>query len=157
MGSKTRLSSYCTKRGNNTVNLVTSRKTIARLARPIRQHNNQSAIFLPAFGRSFLFFRMLIHIATQSWAFKLEHWENIRVLPSQSTTALEHKLEDPGYDDVCLKNKGYCWLLCYRIAPGFVLHWHPSCRVYCGGGTKGSGYTKLRFASFLCLSLAANW
>ena len=29
------LSSYCTKRGNNTVNLVTSRKTIARLAHPI--------------------------------------------------------------------------------------------------------------------------
>ena len=35
MGSKTRLSSYCTKRGDNTVNLVTSRKTNARLARPI--------------------------------------------------------------------------------------------------------------------------
>ena len=35
MGSKTRLISYCTKRGDNTVNLVTSRKTIARLARPI--------------------------------------------------------------------------------------------------------------------------
>ena len=35
MGSKTRLSSYCTKRGDNTVNLVTSRKTNTRLARPI--------------------------------------------------------------------------------------------------------------------------
>ena len=35
MGLKTRLSSYCTKRGDNTVNLVKSRKTIARLARPI--------------------------------------------------------------------------------------------------------------------------
>ena len=35
MGSKTRLSSYCTKRANNTVNLVTSRKINARLARPI--------------------------------------------------------------------------------------------------------------------------
>ena len=35
MGSKTRLSSYCTNRGDNTVNLVTSRKTNARLARPI--------------------------------------------------------------------------------------------------------------------------
>ena len=35
MGSKTRLSSYCTKQGDNTVNLVTSRKTNARLARPI--------------------------------------------------------------------------------------------------------------------------
>ena len=34
MGSKTRLSSYCSKRGDNTVNLVTSRKTNARLARP---------------------------------------------------------------------------------------------------------------------------
>ena len=34
MGSKTRLSSYCTKRGDNAVNLVTSRKTNARLARP---------------------------------------------------------------------------------------------------------------------------
>ena len=35
MGLKTRLSSYCSKRGDNTVNLVMSRKTNARLARPI--------------------------------------------------------------------------------------------------------------------------
>ena len=35
MGSKTRLSSYCTKRANNGVNLATSRKIITRLARPI--------------------------------------------------------------------------------------------------------------------------
>ena len=35
MGSKTRLSSYCSKRGDNTVNLVTSRKTNTRLACPI--------------------------------------------------------------------------------------------------------------------------
>ena len=35
MGPKMRLSSYCTKRGDNTVNLVTSRKTNARLAHPI--------------------------------------------------------------------------------------------------------------------------
>ena len=35
MGSKTRLSSNWTKRGDNTVNLVMSRKTNARLARPI--------------------------------------------------------------------------------------------------------------------------
>ena len=35
MGSKTRLSSYCTKRGDNAVNLVMSRKTNARLAHPI--------------------------------------------------------------------------------------------------------------------------
>ena len=35
MGSKTRLSSYCTKRANNSVNLVTSRKINTRLARPI--------------------------------------------------------------------------------------------------------------------------
>ena len=35
MGSKTRLGSYCTKRANNGVNLVTSHKTNARLARPI--------------------------------------------------------------------------------------------------------------------------
>ena len=34
MGSKTKLSSYCTKRGDNTVNLVTSQKKNARLARP---------------------------------------------------------------------------------------------------------------------------
>ena len=34
MRSKTRLSSYSTKRGDNTVNLGTSRKTNARLARP---------------------------------------------------------------------------------------------------------------------------
>ena len=41
MGSKTRLNSYCTKRGDNTVNLVTSRKTNARLARPIRDGNGK--------------------------------------------------------------------------------------------------------------------
>ena len=35
MGSKTRLSSYCTKRGDDIVNLATSRKTNVRLARPI--------------------------------------------------------------------------------------------------------------------------
>ena len=35
MGSKTRLSSYCSKRGDNIVNLVTSRKVNTRLARPI--------------------------------------------------------------------------------------------------------------------------
>ena len=35
MGSKTRLNSYCTKRGDNAVNLATSRKTNATLARPI--------------------------------------------------------------------------------------------------------------------------
>ena len=36
MGSKTRLGSYCTKRANNGVNLVTSRKINTRLARPNR-------------------------------------------------------------------------------------------------------------------------
>ena len=35
MGSKTRLGSYCTKRVNNGVNLVTSRKINTRLACPI--------------------------------------------------------------------------------------------------------------------------
>ena len=35
MGSKTRLNSYCTKRANNGVNLVMSRKINTRLARPI--------------------------------------------------------------------------------------------------------------------------
>ena len=35
MGSKTRLGSYCTKRANNGVNLVTSRNINTRLARPI--------------------------------------------------------------------------------------------------------------------------
>ena len=35
MGLKTRLSSHCTKRANNGVNLVTSRKVNTRLARPI--------------------------------------------------------------------------------------------------------------------------
>ena len=38
MGSKTRLSSYCTKRANNGVNLATSRKIITRLARPMFGH-----------------------------------------------------------------------------------------------------------------------
>ena len=40
MGSKTRLSSYCTKRANNGVNLVTSRKINMRLARPIAAKSN---------------------------------------------------------------------------------------------------------------------
>ena len=35
MGSKTRLSSHCTKRANYGLNLVTSRKINTRLARPI--------------------------------------------------------------------------------------------------------------------------
>ena len=35
MGSKPRLGSYCTKRANNGVNLVTSRNINTRLARPI--------------------------------------------------------------------------------------------------------------------------
>ena len=35
MGSETRLGSYCTKRANNGVNLVTSRNINTRLARPI--------------------------------------------------------------------------------------------------------------------------
>ena len=37
MGLKARLSSYCTKRANNGVNPVTSRKINTRLARPIRE------------------------------------------------------------------------------------------------------------------------
>ena len=36
MGLKTRLGSYCTKRANNGVNLVTSRNINTRLARPIK-------------------------------------------------------------------------------------------------------------------------
>ena len=52
MGSKTRLGSYCTKRGDNTVNLVTSRKINTRLARPM-------------FSRSIGFLTMPIHIAKQ--------------------------------------------------------------------------------------------
>ena len=35
MGSKTRLGSYCTKRANNGVNLVTSRNINTRLAHPM--------------------------------------------------------------------------------------------------------------------------
>ena len=42
MGSKTRLSFYCTKLGNNTVNLVTSRKINTRLARPINDKTKVS-------------------------------------------------------------------------------------------------------------------
>ena len=38
MGLKARLSSNCTKRANNGVNLVTSRKINTRLARPIVKH-----------------------------------------------------------------------------------------------------------------------
>ena len=40
MGSKTRLGSYCTKRANNGVNLVTSRKINTRLARPMHIGNS---------------------------------------------------------------------------------------------------------------------
>ena len=46
MGSKTRLSSYCTKRGNNGVNLVTSRKINTRLARPISFSHDHSYLTL---------------------------------------------------------------------------------------------------------------
>ena len=41
MGSKTRLGSYCTKRANNGVNLVTSRNINTRLARPIAVSDRQ--------------------------------------------------------------------------------------------------------------------
>ena len=41
MGSKTRLGSYCTKRANNGVNLVTSRNVNTRLARPVKQKFKQ--------------------------------------------------------------------------------------------------------------------
>ena len=50
MGSKIRLSSYCTKRGDNTVNLVTSRKTNARLARPITTELWEILVFSPGDG-----------------------------------------------------------------------------------------------------------
>ena len=49
MGLKTRLSSYCSKQGDNTMNLVTSRKTNARLARPIVW---MSTVFVCAFARA---------------------------------------------------------------------------------------------------------
>ena len=44
MESKTRWSYYCSKRGDYTVNLVTSGKTNARLARPIRDISDQGLI-----------------------------------------------------------------------------------------------------------------
>ena len=47
-----RLSSYCTKRGDNTVNLVTSRKIIARLARPIASAHTSYFIRPSIVGRS---------------------------------------------------------------------------------------------------------
>ena len=40
MGSKTRLSSYCTKQDNDTVNLVTSHKINTRLVRPMMVQYN---------------------------------------------------------------------------------------------------------------------
>ena len=46
MGSKTRLSSYCTKRANNGVNLVTSRKINTRLARPFPPINFHDDILI---------------------------------------------------------------------------------------------------------------
>ena len=52
MGSKTRLSSYCTKRANNSVNFVTSRNVNTRLARPIGGDRLQSDMlgFCPTIG-----------------------------------------------------------------------------------------------------------
>ena len=47
MGSKTRLSSYCTKRANNGVNLVTSRKINTRLARPMQAPMRPSGSLTP--------------------------------------------------------------------------------------------------------------
>ena len=47
MGSKTRLGSYCTKRANNGVNLVTSRNINTRLARPIGPIICESYPFVP--------------------------------------------------------------------------------------------------------------
>ena len=48
MGSKTRLSSYCTKRGNNTAHLVTSRKINTRLARPITYGELSERALMPS-------------------------------------------------------------------------------------------------------------
>ena len=47
MGLKTRLSSHCTKRANNGVNLVTSRKVKTRLARPIHKHKVNLSLCVP--------------------------------------------------------------------------------------------------------------
>ena len=52
MGSKTRLSSYCTKRANNGVNLVTSRKINTRLARPITPACDRPALWAIHLRRS---------------------------------------------------------------------------------------------------------
>ena len=56
MGSKTRLSSYCTKRANNGVNLVTSRKINTRLARPIALSTPE---YLNRFGSGFTLLPMM--------------------------------------------------------------------------------------------------
>ena len=54
MGSKTRLSSYCTKRANNGVNLVTSRKINTRLARPMRKQHVKCGLAADRLGCSIL-------------------------------------------------------------------------------------------------------
>ena len=57
MGSKTRLSSYCTKRANNGVNLVTSCKLDTRLARPILLKADVMCVQgMPSFRRAFVCF-----------------------------------------------------------------------------------------------------
>ena len=62
---------------------------------------------------------MRIHIAM---AINQPHCMNIWVLPSQSTTATKHKIEDPGYNDVL-----YWWvvtdLLCWGWHPQMFVTW----------------------------------
>ena len=50
MGSKTRLCSYCTKRANNGVNLVTSRKINTRLVPPINPYSLNVIVGYFTFG-----------------------------------------------------------------------------------------------------------
>ena len=90
MGSKPRLSSYCTKRGDNAVNLVTSRKTNAILARPI---TNKLASF-QRLEEASGFFTILTHGHVEGKSSMY-----IRGLPTQSTTVSDHKFGDRVYDD----------------------------------------------------------
>ena len=68
MGSKTRLGSYCTKRANSGVNLVTSRNINMRLACPIEFHDGLIHLFynVKVYGEVPLHSRTLLTLLVSS-------------------------------------------------------------------------------------------
>ena len=108
------------------------------LAHWMKPRYNQSAILLPAFGRSI---RVLHNAYSQprAGAIMHEHWMNIRGLLTQSTTVSVQKFEDRGYDDDTEKSRslsGYWSFLTINYVCGIL---RPPCQVDSPGRTTKTG------------------